>query len=153
MDVQATAEAAPLPPVSFPPLPTPPTPAPTPPPAPPVSTVAPPNTSGGSSNGTSSSSNTNSSTQPSTQTTIPSLPPPPAPAGDGSLGATVAKLFNTASENVAVSFQVAPGSNEVVVVFTDKTSGKTIIQFPSETLIALAQFFNKLAGTVLDQKA
>lgn len=152
MDVQATAEAAPLPLVSFPPLPTPPTPAPTPPPAPPVSTVAPTSTAGGSSNGTSSSTNTSAST-PSPQVQIPSLPPPPSPAGDRTLESTVAKLFNTASENVAVSFQVAPGSNEVVVVFTDKTSGKTIIQFPSETLIALAQFFNKLAGTVLDKKA
>lgn len=152
MDVQATAEAAPLPPVSFPPLPTPPTPAPAPPPAPPVSGVAPSTTSSGSSNGSSSSVGTGSST-PNPQVQVPSLPPPPPPVGDGTLGSTVAKLFNTASENVAVSFQVAQGSNEVVVVFTDKTSGKTIIQFPSETLIALAQFFNKLAGTVLDKKA
>jgi hypothetical protein len=152
MDVQATAEASPLPPVSFPPLPSPPAGAPTPPPAPPVSSVAPSNTSGGSSNGSSSSVQTGSP-PPSSQVHIASLPPPPTPVDDGTLGSTVAKLFNTASENVAVSFQVAQGSNEVVVVFTDKTSGKTIIQFPSETLIALAQFFNKLAGTVLDKKA
>ena len=152
MDVQATAEAAPLPPVSFPPLPTPPTPAPTPAPAPPVSSVgSPTTTSGGSSNGSSSVGTGSSTANP--QIAVSSLPPPPTPTGDGSLGATVAKLFNTASENVSVSFQVAQDSDEVVVVFTDKTSGKTIIQFPSETLIALAQFFNKLAGTVLDKKA
>ena len=40
-------------------------------------------------------------------------------------------MFNTAAENVSVSFQVADGSNEVVVVFTDKSSGKKIIQFPA----------------------
>ena len=152
MDVQATAEAVPLPPVTFPPLPAPPSSAPASPPPAAVGSIGPASTSGGPSSGNSSSVGTGSSTS-TPQTQIPSLPPPAAPAGDGSLGATVAKLFNTASENVAVSFQVAQGSNEVVVVFTDKTSGKTIIQFPSETLIALAQFFNKLAGTVLDKKA
>jgi hypothetical protein len=148
MDVQATAEAAPLPPISFPPLAAP-TPAPVPvAPAPAVSSV-------GTATGSSTSGNGAVGTgapAPDPDTT-PSLPPQFNGVDQGSLGATVAKLFNTASENVAVSFQVAPGSNEVVVVFTDKTSGKTIIQFPSETLIALAQFFNKLAGTVLDKKA
>jgi hypothetical protein len=149
MDVQATAEAAPLPPITFPP-PAAPAPAPAPvAPAPAVSSVG---TAGGSSTGGNGAVGSGAPAA-NPDTTIPSLPPKPGAVDQGSLGATVAKLFNTASENVAVSFQVAQGSNEVVVVFTDKTSGKTIIQFPSETLIALAQFFNKLAGTVLDKKA
>jgi len=150
MDVQATAEAAPLPPISFPPPPAP-TPAPAPVAAPPaVSSVGTATGSPGSSTNGNSAVGTGA---PAANPSVPSLPPGVSGVDQESLGATVAKLFNTASENVAVSFQVAPGSNEVVVVFTDKTSGKTIIQFPSETLIALAQFFNKLAGTVLDKKA
>jgi ABC-type sulfate transport system substrate-binding protein len=144
MDVQATAEAAPLPPISFPPLPA----------AAPVapSGVAP--ADGASTNGKSSVDV--GTPAPHTSGTAPvavaSLPPHSSDSGD-TIGGTVAKLFNTAAENVTVSFQVAAGSNEVVVVFTDKTSGKTIVQFPSETLIALSQFFSKLAGTVLDKKA
>ena len=147
MDVQATAEAAPLPPVTFPPLPTP---APAPPPA--VSAVGVPDSATGSSTSGNGAVGTGApGAKPDIQ--VPSLPPGPSGVDGNTLGASVAKMFNTASENVSVSFQIAPGSNEVVVVFTDKTSGKTIIQFPSETLVALAQFFNKLAGTVLDKKA
>lgn len=152
MDVQATAEAAPLPPITFPPPPAP-TPAPAPVAAPPaVGSVGTATGSPGSSTSGNGAVGTGApAANPSV--TVPSLPPGVSGVDQESLGATVGKLFNTASENVAVSFQVAQGSNEVVVVFTDKTSGKTIIQFPSETLIALAQFFNKLAGTVLDKKA
>jgi hypothetical protein len=151
MDVQATAEAAPLPPITFPP------PAPIPAPAPvaapaAVSGVGPASgPTGSSASGNGAVGTGASSAPPDIQ--VPSLPPKLSGIDAESLGATVGKLFNTAADNVAVSFQVAPGSNEVVVVFTDKTSGKTIIQFPSETLVALAQFFNKLAGTVLDKKA
>ncbi len=149
MDVQATADAAPLPPVTFPPLPTP-TPAPPPPPA--VSSIGvPDSTTGSSTSGNGAVTTGTPGAQPDIH--VPSLPPGPSGVDGNTLGASVAKMFNTASENVSVSFQLAPGSNEVVVVFTDKTSGKTIIQFPSETLVALAQFFNKLAGTVLDKKA
>jgi FlaG protein len=143
MDVQATAEAAPLPVISFPTLP----PAPPPAAAPAVTGIA---------------AAADSSADPKTNVGTPGTPPaslpvaslpPHASDGANTIGGTVAKLFNTAAENVTVSFQVAQGSNEVVVVFTDKTSGKTIVQFPSETLIALSQFFSKLAGTVLDKKA
>ncbi len=80
----------------------------------------------------------------------------PAPADaqpDGSIKPVVAKLFNTSSANISVSFQVVKGLNEVVTVFTDKTTGKEIVQFPSQQLIALAEFFNKLAGNVLDKTA
>ncbi len=80
----------------------------------------------------------------------------PAPADsqpDGSIKPVVAKLFNTSSANISVSFQVVKGLNEVVTVFTDKTTGKEIVQFPSQQLVALAEFFNKLAGNVLDKTA
>lgn len=72
---------------------------------------------------------------------------------DGTLKPLVAKLYNAVEQNVEVSFQVAKGLNEVVTVFTDKSTGKVIVQFPSEQIIALAQFFQKLAGNVLDLKA
>ena len=146
MDVQATAEAAPLPQISFPTLP--PAPAPV---APSVPAAGGSQTDGATTNG---KSTVDVSPPPTPGATLPvaSLPPHASDGGD-TIGGTVAKLFNTAAENVSVSFQVAPGSSEVVVVFTDKTSGKTIVQFPSETLIALSQFFSKLAGTVLDKKA
>jgi uncharacterized FlaG/YvyC family protein len=72
---------------------------------------------------------------------------------DAAIKPVVAKLFNTASSNIVVSFQVVKGLNEVVTVFTDKTTGKEIVQFPSQQLIALAEFFSKLAGNVLDKTA
>lgn len=78
-----------------------------------------------------------------------------ASAADGSgtaLAGSVAKLFNEREANVEVSFRIESGVDQVVTVFTDKQTGKTIVQFPSETLIALAQFFNKLGGGLLDKK-
>ena len=70
----------------------------------------------------------------------------------------VAKLYNASAQDVSVSFRVARDADEVVTVFTDTQTGKVIVQFPSETLIALAQFFQKLnaqsdaAGAVVNQK-
>jgi hypothetical protein len=78
---------------------------------------------------------------------------PPSAASDAAIKPVVAKLFNTASSNIVVSFQVVKELNEVVTVFTDKTTGKEIVQFPSQQLIALAEFFSKLAGNVLDKTA
>lgn len=99
--------------------------------------------------------------------TTPSAPIPapksPAPAtgspnGDGALKPVVAKLFNASEQNIEVSFQVVKDLNEVITVFTDKSTGKEIVQFPSAALIALAEFFSKLAdnvpspGNVLDTR-
>jgi uncharacterized FlaG/YvyC family protein len=79
----------------------------------------------------------------------------PAPASnqksDTTLSPVVAKLFNTAEANVQVSFQVLHDPDEVVTVFTDKSTGKEIIQFPSQALIALAEMYDKDAGKVLDK--
>lgn len=94
----------------------------------------------------------------------PSAPPPAnvtalntttttAQQPDSSIAPVVAKVFNTDSQNVVVSFKVVRDLNEVVTVFTDKTTGKEIVQFPSQELIALAEFFSKLAGSVLDKTA
>jgi hypothetical protein len=70
---------------------------------------------------------------------------------DGTLAPVVAKLFNTAEENVAVSFEVLHNPDEVVTVFTDKATGKEIVQFPSQALVALAEMYDKDAGNVLDK--
>jgi uncharacterized FlaG/YvyC family protein len=72
---------------------------------------------------------------------------------DTTLSPVVAKLFNTAASNVTVSFQFTSDPDEVVTVFTDKATGKEIIQFPSQALIALAEMYDKDAGKVLDKSA
>jgi hypothetical protein len=100
----------------------------------------------------------------------PSVGPPPAanpglallPSGsskggsatgaDQSFSSSVADLYNVPKATTQVSFRVAPGSNEIVTVVSDTATGKVLAQFPSETLIALAQFFQKLDGSVVDQK-
>jgi hypothetical protein len=46
---------------------------------------------------------------------------------------------------------VTTNPDEVVTVFTDKATGKEIIQFPSQALIALAEMYDKDAGKVLDK--
>jgi len=71
---------------------------------------------------------------------------------DPSLSSGIAHLYNAQEQNVSVSFQVEQNPNEIVTVFTDKQTGKVIVQFPSETLIALAKFFDKLDGSVVNQK-
>jgi uncharacterized FlaG/YvyC family protein len=75
----------------------------------------------------------------------------PNQSSDGTLSPVVAKLFNTSEQNVTVSFQVTTDPDEVVTVFTDKSTGKEIVQFPSQALIALAQMYDKDAGKVLDK--
>ena len=87
-----------------------------------------------------------------------SLLPATAPAGskkaevDSTIAAGVAKFFNANEQNISVSFQVEQNPNEIVTVFTDTQTGKVIVQFPSETLIALAKFFDKLDGGVVNKK-
>jgi hypothetical protein len=73
-------------------------------------------------------------------------------APNDSISVGVAKLFKAQAQNVSVSFRAEPGVNEIVTVFTDKESGKVIVQFPSETLIALGKFFDKLDGGVVNKK-
>ena len=72
-------------------------------------------------------------------------------ATDNTLSPVVAKLFNAAEQNVEVSFQVSHNPDEVVTVFTDRATGKEIIQFPSQAIIALAEMYDKTAGGVLDK--
>jgi FlaG protein len=86
--------------------------------------------------------------------TLPAGPPDGSKkkSADETISAGVAQLFNAQEQNVSVSFQVEQNPNEIVTVFTDKQTGKVIVQFPSETLIALAKFFDKLDGSVVNKK-
>jgi hypothetical protein len=87
--------------------------------------------------------------------TLPAGPPDGSTKGgatDPTLIKEVAQLFNTQEQNISVSFQVETDPNEIVTVFTDKTTGKVIVQFPSETLIALAKAYDKLDGNVVNKK-
>jgi len=125
-----------------------PTPAPISAPQPaPAPTPAPVPLSAGGSSG---SSVATTATNPLTASGAQSAPASNQPS-DSTLSPVVAKLFNTAAANVSVSFQVTTNPDEVVTVFTDKATGKEIIQFPSQALIALAEMYDKDAGKVLDK--
>ena len=79
-------------------------------------------------------------------------------SGTATLPGNVSKLYGVPTNTTSVSFQPAQGSNEIVTVVTDTQTGKVVVQFPSETLVALAQFFQKLDsagadnGAVVDKK-
>jgi uncharacterized FlaG/YvyC family protein len=90
------------------------------------------------------------------------LPAFPAPAhsandqaqqkvGDGTLHEALSQLVGGGS-HVAVQFRVV-GPNEIVTVFKNADTGEVITQFPSEAMVLIAQFFNKLAGAVVDRTA
>jgi uncharacterized FlaG/YvyC family protein len=126
-----------------------PTPAPVPAPPQPAPTPAPvPVLAGGSSGSSAGTAATHALRASGAQSA-----PASNQAADNTLSPVVAKLFNTAASNVSVSFQISTNPDEVVTVFTDKATGKEIIQFPSQALIALAQMYDKDAGKVLDKSA
>lgn len=111
----------------------------------------------GSSGGSGSSGSSKNSTIGPTPglATLPAGPPDGSKKGastDPTLVAQVAKLFNVQEQNISVSYRVEQDPNEIVTVFTDKQTGKVIVQFPSETLIALAKLFDKLDGNVVNKK-
>lgn len=71
------------------------------------------------------------------------------------LSAAIAKLFGGAlpnAEALKVSYRVEK-PNEVVTVFSDPVTGKEVVQFPAETMIQIAQFFDKSSGVTLDRNA
>jgi flagellar protein FlaG len=87
--------------------------------------------------------------------TLPAGPPDGKKKGsetDPGLVSAIATLYNVQQQNISVSFQIEQNPNEIVTVFTDKQTGKVIVQFPSETMIALAKLFDKLDGSVVNKK-
>ncbi len=61
------------------------------------------------------------------------------------------RRWPAAARNVTVQFQVLEHPDQIVTVFKNADTGEVITQFPAQTMVVLAQFFNKLAGAVLDR--
>ncbi|MGD1066621.1 MAG: flagellar protein FlaG [Vulcanimicrobiaceae bacterium] len=90
------------------------------------------------------------------------LAPPadPGPTGsapviaphDETLHSALSQLVGSGSQ-VSVQFRVVHDPNEIVTVFTNAQTGQVITQFPPESMVLIAQFFNKLAGAVVDHSA
>jgi FlaG protein len=81
---------------------------------------------------------------------VPYLKPPHS--GEETLHNALSHLVGGGS-NVGVQFKVVHGTNQIVTVFTNKDTGEEISQFPAESMVLIAQFFNKLAGAVVDRTA
>ena|SRR6202035_3080637 len=73
------------------------------------------------------------------------------PVKDETLHNALSSLVGGGS-HVAVQFRVV-GPNEIVTVFKNTETGEVITQFPAEAMVLIAQFFNKLAGAVVDGPA
>jgi uncharacterized FlaG/YvyC family protein len=96
-------------------------------------------------------------TAPAATATAPGLPAFPDPTqkpqrvSDETLHAALSQLVGGGS-HVSVQFKVV-GQNDIVTVFKNSETGEVITQFPSEAMVLIAQFFNKLAGAVVDRTA
>ncbi len=80
------------------------------------------------------------------------LPAHKPPASDETLHRALSHLVGGGS-NVTVQFRVSHGPNEIVTVFKNVDTGEVISEFPAQSMVLIAQFFNKLAGAVLDRTA
>ena len=78
-------------------------------------------------------------------------PGDPSPRGETLHGAISQIAGNGSAVNV--SFRVLSHPHQIVTVFKDEKTGEVISEFPSETMVLIAQFFDKLAGAVLDKQA
>ena len=76
----------------------------------------------------------------------------PPHSGDETLHRALSHLVGSGS-NVTVQFRVSHSPNEIVTVFKNSETGEVISEFPAESMVAIAQFFNKLAGSVVDRTA
>ncbi|HEX3469196.1 MAG TPA: flagellar protein FlaG [Candidatus Elarobacter sp.] len=87
------------------------------------------------------------------------LPAFPAQASTGTSSSVTDQTLHRAlsqlvggGSHVSVQFKVvSPG--EVVTVFKNSDTGEVITQFPAESMVLIAQFFQKLAGAVVDRTA
>jgi hypothetical protein len=92
------------------------------------------------------------------QVGLPAFPVPPEPGQklppgvkDETLHTALSALVGGGS-HVSVQFRVV-SPNEIVTVFKNSETGEVITQFPAESMVLIAQFFNKLAGAVVDGTA
>jgi uncharacterized FlaG/YvyC family protein len=74
----------------------------------------------------------------------------PVPVENETLHKALSSLAGQGAK-VSVSFRVLHHPNEIVTVFRNAETGEEIVQFPPEAMILIAEFFDKLAGAVLDR--
>jgi hypothetical protein len=105
--------------------------------------------------GTATAASGTGSAQPASKQLLPAFPAPPSlgpkPEPDETLHKALSQLVGGA--HVSVQFRVVEGTHDIVTVFKNADTGEVITQFPPEALVLIAQFFNKLAGAVVDRTA
>jgi len=74
------------------------------------------------------------------------------PAIDSHLGSAVAAFLH-APRALSVEFHVDNHPNEIVTILRDPATGEVYAEFPADAVARLADFFNHLAGFVVDRKA
>ncbi len=71
-------------------------------------------------------------------------------AADSKFGATAAKIFHS-PQPLNVEFHSA--NHEIVTILRDPQSGQVYAEFPADAVVQIAEFFQHLAGFVVDHKA
>jgi hypothetical protein len=74
------------------------------------------------------------------------------PTIDSQLG-TAAAAFLHAPRPLSVEFHTDSHPNEIVTILRDPSTGEVYAEFPADAVVRLAEFFQHLAGFVVDQKA
>jgi len=74
------------------------------------------------------------------------------PAIDSHLGIAAAAFLH-APRPLSVEFHTDNHPNEIVTILRDPTTGQVYAEFPADAVVRLAEFFQHLAGFVVDQKA
>lgn len=80
---------------------------------------------------------------------------PSAPPSRVGLGPTISQLFGravTRPEALDITYAVSP-DNEIVIVFSDPTTGKEVATFPPHLFAQLAEFLDHQQGAALDLDA
>lgn len=84
-----------------------------------------------------------------------SAQPPLAKPSSTALQKAVDKANNVLENKPSneMHFSIAEGTGLEVVKMVDKTTGKTIIQFPSETMIEIAKSIDQVTGAIIKTQA
>lgn len=79
-----------------------------------------------------------------------SSPPTKTLAADSKFGETAAKIFHS-PQPLNVEFHAT--NHEIVTILRDPQSGQVYAEFPADAVVQIAEFFQHLAGFVVDHKA
>lgn len=71
-------------------------------------------------------------------------------AADSKLGETAAKIFHS-PQPLNVEFHST--NHEIITILRDPQSGQVYAEFPADAVVQIAEFFQHLAGFVVDHKA